>query len=113
VTGAALKVDESKSQVLPQVSLSGNYTRMTLVQEFEMSFMGQTFKTKFGVPNNYDFRATAAEISDQDGFFIVTSGAFELRRPSESILAESDKRLRAISGTTKKFHKARRFDTIF
>jgi outer membrane protein len=61
VTGAALKVDESKSQLFPQVSVAGSYTRMTLVQEFEMSFMGQTFKAKFGVPDNYDFRATLAE----------------------------------------------------
>jgi len=61
VTGAELKVNESKSQLYPQVSLGSTYTRMSLVQEFEMSFGGQTFKTKFGVPNNYDFRATLAE----------------------------------------------------
>ncbi|HEX9903271.1 MAG TPA: TolC family protein [Acidobacteriota bacterium] len=61
VTGAELKVNESKSQLYPQVSLGGTYTRMSLVQEFEMSFAGQTFKAKFGVPNNYDFRAMLAE----------------------------------------------------
>jgi outer membrane protein len=61
VAGAALKVDESKSQLFPQVNLGGTYTRMTLVQQFEISFFGQTYKAKFGVPNNYDFRATAAE----------------------------------------------------
>jgi outer membrane protein len=61
VTGAEKKVDESRSQVFPQVSLAGSYTRMTLVQEFEIAFGGQTFKAQFGVPNNYDFRASAAE----------------------------------------------------
>jgi outer membrane protein len=61
VTGAGLKVNESRSQALPQVGLGGSYTRMTLVQEFKISFGGQTFNAKFGVPNNYDFRATAAE----------------------------------------------------
>jgi len=61
VTGAGLKVNESKSQVLPQVAIGGSYTRMTLVQEFKISFFGQTYSAKFGVPNNYDFRATAAE----------------------------------------------------
>jgi outer membrane protein len=61
VTGAELKVKESQSQLWPQVSLGGSYTRMTLVQEFEISFMGQTYSAKFGVPNNYDFRATLAE----------------------------------------------------
>jgi outer membrane protein len=61
VAGAALKVDEAKSQLFPQVSLGGSYTRMTLVQEFTISFFGQSYSAKFGVPNNYDFRATAAE----------------------------------------------------
>jgi outer membrane protein TolC len=61
ITGAGLKVNESRSQVLPQVNIGGSYTRMTLVQEFAISFGGQTFKAKFGVANNYDFRATAAE----------------------------------------------------
>ena len=61
ITGAGLKVDESRSQVLPQVAIGGSYTRMTLVQEFQISFFGQTYSAKFGVPNNYDFRATAAE----------------------------------------------------
>jgi len=61
VTGAELKVKESQSQVWPQVSLAGSYTRMSLVQELQMSFMGQTFNMKFGLANNYDFRATLAE----------------------------------------------------
>ncbi|MGB9006123.1 MAG: TolC family protein [Candidatus Aminicenantales bacterium] len=61
VTGAELKVKESNSQLWPQVSLGGTYTRMSLVQELEMSFMGQTFNMKFGLANNYDFRATLAE----------------------------------------------------
>ena len=61
VTGAELKVDETKSQLFPQVSLAGSYTRMTLVQELQMSFMGQTFNVKFGLADNYNFQATAAE----------------------------------------------------
>jgi len=61
ITGAGLKVNESKSQALPQVGIGGSYTRMTLVQEFQITFYGQTYSAKFGVPNNYDFRATAAE----------------------------------------------------
>ncbi len=61
VTGAELKVDESRSQLFPQLSLGGSYTRMTLVQEFEISFAGQTYSAKFGVPNNYDFKASLAE----------------------------------------------------
>ncbi len=61
VTGAELKVKETQSQMWPQVSLGGSYTRMSLVQELQMSFMGQTFNMKFGLANNYDFRATLAE----------------------------------------------------
>jgi len=61
VTGAALKVDEARSQLYPQVSLSGSYTRMTLVQELQLSFMGQTFNMKFGLADNYNFTASVAE----------------------------------------------------
>ena len=61
VTGAALKVDEARSQLFPQVNLSGSYTRMTMVQELQMSFMGQTFNMKFGLADNYNFQASAAE----------------------------------------------------
>lgn len=58
VAGAGLKVRESKSQYLPQVSLSSSYTRISLVQEFDIPGIGHF---KFASPNNYNLRLGAAE----------------------------------------------------
>jgi outer membrane protein TolC len=59
--GAELKVNESKSLYWPQVSVVGSYTRMSLFSEMTIAFGGQTFKVKFGLPNNYDMRASVME----------------------------------------------------
>jgi outer membrane protein TolC len=61
VTGAELKVQESKSLYWPQASVSGSYMRMSLFSEMNIDFGGQTFKVKFGLPNNYNMRASVME----------------------------------------------------
>ncbi len=58
VTGAGLKVREAKSQYLPQVNLGSSYTRISLVQEFDIPGIGHF---KFASPNNYNFRLGASE----------------------------------------------------
>ncbi len=59
--GAELKIGESKSLYLPQVSVAGSYARMSLFSELSISFLGQTYNFQFGLPNNYDMRATVME----------------------------------------------------
>jgi outer membrane protein len=61
VTGAETKIGESKSLYLPQVSLAGSYTRMSLFGEFSVPFNGQMMSIKFGTPNNYNLRASVME----------------------------------------------------
>ena len=61
VVGAELKIGESRSQYLPQVSLAGSYARMSLFSELTFSFFGQNYKFQFGLPNNYDMRAAVME----------------------------------------------------
>jgi outer membrane protein TolC len=61
VTGAELKITETKSQSLPQVTVTGNYTRMSLFGQFQIPFNGQLMTIKFGTPNNYNFRASVME----------------------------------------------------
>ena len=61
VAGAELKVQESKSLYWPQASVSGSYMRMSLFSEMNIDFGGQTFKVKFGLPNNYNMRASVME----------------------------------------------------
>jgi outer membrane protein TolC len=58
VTGAGLKVRESKSQYLPQVNVASSYTRISLVQEFDIPNLGHF---KFGTPDNVSFRLGASE----------------------------------------------------
>jgi outer membrane protein len=58
VTGAGLKVREAKSQYLPQVNFGSSYTRISLVQEFDIPNIGHF---KFASPNNYSFRLGASE----------------------------------------------------
>ena len=58
VTGAGLKVREAKSQYLPQVNLGSSYTRISLVQEFDIPNIGHF---KFASPDNYNFRLGASE----------------------------------------------------
>jgi outer membrane protein len=58
VAGAGLKVREAKSQYLPQVNLGSSYTRISLVQEFDIPGIGHF---KFASPNNYNFRLGASE----------------------------------------------------
>ncbi|MGD0781931.1 MAG: TolC family protein [Candidatus Aminicenantales bacterium] len=59
--GAELKIGESKSLYLPQVSIAGSCARMSLFSELSISFLGQTYTFQFGLPNNYDMRATVME----------------------------------------------------
>jgi len=61
VTGAELKINESKSLYWPQVNVAGSYTRMSLFSEMTMQFLGQTYNFKFGLPNNYNMRASVLE----------------------------------------------------
>ncbi len=61
VTGAEYKIKENKSLYFPQINLGGSYTRMSLFSEMEFAFLGQTYRFKFGLPNNYDFRASAVQ----------------------------------------------------
>jgi len=61
VSGATLKVNESKSLYWPQVSVAGSYARMSLFSEMTIPFAGQTFTVKFGLPNNYNFQASVVE----------------------------------------------------
>lgn len=61
VAGAELRVQESKSLYWPQASVSGSYMRMSLFSEMNIDFGGQTFKVKFGLPNNYNMRASVME----------------------------------------------------
>jgi outer membrane protein len=58
VAGAGFKVKEAKSQTLPLVSLASTYTRISLVQEFDIPGMGHF---KFSTPDNLGFRAAASE----------------------------------------------------
>jgi outer membrane protein TolC len=61
MTGAELKIGESKSQYLPQVNVSGSYARMSLFSEMSFDFFGKIYKFQFGLPNNYDLRASVLE----------------------------------------------------
>ena len=61
VTGAEFKIKENKSLYLPQINLGVSYNRMSLFSEMEFAFLGQTYRFKFGLPNNYDFRASAVK----------------------------------------------------
>jgi outer membrane protein len=61
VAGAELKINESKSLYWPQVNVMGSYARMSLFSELTMTFLGQTYKFSFGIPNNYDLRASVME----------------------------------------------------
>jgi len=60
-TAAEFKVKESKSQVWPQVNVSGSYTRISLFGEFQVPFGSQIYTVKFGTPNNYNMRASVME----------------------------------------------------
>jgi len=59
--GADLRIRESRSLYWPQASVSGSYIRMSLFSEMSMEFLGQTYNFKFGLPNNYDLRASVTE----------------------------------------------------
>ena len=61
MTGAELKIGESKSQYLPQVSVAGSYARMSLFSEMSFDFFGTIYKFQFGLPNNYNLRASVME----------------------------------------------------
>jgi len=61
MTGAGLKINESKSLYWPQVSVGGAYTRMSLFGEIQIPYQGEMMTFKFGTPNNYSFRASVME----------------------------------------------------
>jgi outer membrane protein len=53
VTGAELKIAESKSLYWPTASLSGNYLRSSFFGSFDFPMNGQTYKIQFGLANSY------------------------------------------------------------
>jgi outer membrane protein len=53
VTGAELKIAESKSLYWPAASLSGNYLRSSFFGSFDFPMNGQTYKIQFGLANSY------------------------------------------------------------
>ena len=57
VAGAGFKVKEAKSQTLPQLSVAGTYTRISLVNEFDIPGLGHF---KFSTADNLGFRAAAS-----------------------------------------------------
>ncbi len=61
VTGAQLKINESKSLYYPQVSFIASYTWMSMVSEFTIPLNGVPTTFKFMSPNNYSFRLSATE----------------------------------------------------
>lgn len=61
VIGAEYKIAESKSLYWPQVSVAGNYTRMSLFGEISIPFNGQLMTIQFGTANNYNMRASVME----------------------------------------------------
>ena len=61
VLGAEYKITESKSQYWPQVSVAGNYTRISLFGTFSLPWNGQMMTIQFGTPNNYNLRASIME----------------------------------------------------
>jgi outer membrane protein len=61
VTQAQGKIDESNSLYFPQASLSGSYTRISLVSEFTIPFNGVNQTFRFGTPNNYSLRGSLTE----------------------------------------------------
>ena len=61
VTGAEAKVAESKSLYYPQLSVGGNYTRMSLISTFKFPLGDKVYDISFGIPNNYNLRAGVVE----------------------------------------------------
>ena len=61
VLGAEFKITETKSLYWPQLSLAGNYTRMSLFGTFSLPWNGQMMTIQFGTPNNYNLRASIME----------------------------------------------------
>lgn len=59
--GARAKIEESKSQYLPQVTASGSYTRLSLVSEFTMPFEGQMRTFTFMSPDNFSLKVGLSE----------------------------------------------------
>jgi len=53
VTGAELKIAESKSQYWPTAGLSANYLRSSFFGSFDFPMNGQTYKIQFGLANSY------------------------------------------------------------
>jgi outer membrane protein len=58
VTGAEERIREAKSFLLPQVGFASSYTRLSLVQEFDIPDFGHF---KFSTPNTYSFRLGATQ----------------------------------------------------
>lgn len=56
-----IKIEQSKSTLYPQLSLSGSYTRMSLFSEMSIPFNGKIMNFKFGTPDNYSTRATISQ----------------------------------------------------
>ena len=57
VSGAEYRIQEARSQVLPQVSLGSTYTRLSLVSEFDVPGLGHF---KFGTADNLSLRVGAS-----------------------------------------------------
>jgi outer membrane protein len=58
VSGAEYKIQEARSQYLPQVNAGSSYTRLSLLSEFDIPGMGHF---KFGTPNSLSLRLGASE----------------------------------------------------
>lgn len=57
VTGAAARINESKSLYYPQLSVGGNYTRMSVLSKIQFPLGDKVYNISFGIPDNYSFRA--------------------------------------------------------
>jgi outer membrane protein len=58
VAGAEDRIREAKSYLLPQVGFASSYTRLSLVQEFDIPSLGHF---KFSTPDTYSFRLGATQ----------------------------------------------------
>lgn len=86
VTGAEAKVAESKSPYYPQLTVGGNYTRMSLISTFKFPMGDQVFDISFGTPNNYNLRAGVVQSIFNWG---RTRKTIEMNRRGQDLAADS------------------------
>lgn len=61
ISGAEAKILESKSQYLPQITLSANYSRVSNTGELQMPLNGEMRTFKFSTPNNLSMKLGISE----------------------------------------------------